>query len=120
MALRIKPDNYVPPVEDNDEIEAEEIPVEEPIEESPAAQPAVMHGSGSVPQDVARYLPPDAICQNCIYFMEPGTCEIVAGAIEPQGRCSLFVPDQMQEESLDPSMGEIPAEPVTEDSTEEY
>ena len=67
----------------------------------------MIHGGGQVGQDVARYLPPDAVCANCIYFMEPNTCDIVAGNIEPQGRCSLFTADDMSgEQPADNSLTE--------------
>lgn len=76
-----------------DEPELEDTPIEEAAEPQDSMEPMMMHGGGQVSPDVARYLPPDAVCANCIHFMEPNTCEIVSGAIEPQGRCSLFSAD---------------------------
>ncbi len=95
MALRVKV-NTPPATEEM----PEELPVEEPLE-APAEMPEEpmmlpMAGGGQVAQDVARYLGPDAVCQNCIHFLEPNTCEIVAGPIDPQGRCSLFTPDSVE------------------------
>lgn len=97
MALRLKGD--APPPAPIEEPEVDDNPTEEAAEPTDAT-PMMMHGGGGcqVSQDVARYLPPDCICANCIYFMEPNTCEVVAGPVEAQGRCSLFTADDMSQE----------------------
>jgi len=46
-------------------------------------------------------------CQNCINWLEPNACEVVAGPIEPEGMCNLYTID-----------GEMPPEDDEEDDEE--
>lgn len=44
-------------------------------------------------QEISGYLGPESgpfACGNCIHFEDPGSCGLVAGAIDPQGCCNLF------------------------------
>jgi len=117
MALRIKGDTPALPAE-----ESIEEPVEQPVEEQaePSDGMLPMAGGGQVSPEVARYLGPDAICQNCIHFLEPNTCEIVAGQIEPNGRCSLFEADAMEEGMPETEMALDMQEQPTEIPPTEY
>jgi hypothetical protein len=63
---------------------------------------SMMQG-GNVDPQVARYLPPDCRCQGCIHFIDPGSCEIVAGPIDPQAVCSLYTPDANGQETSEES-----------------
>lgn len=120
MALRIKGNTPLPSASPDAQIEDE--PVEQPVEEQaePTSPQGMLPiaGGGQVSPEVARYLGPDAICQNCIHFLEPNTCEIVAGQIEPQGRCSLFEADAMEdgmpETELAPDMEQPTEMPPTD------
>jgi len=118
MALRIK-GNDVPPAPPVEEPIEDEQPVEEQAEPTlPQSGMLPIASGGTVDPAVARYLGPDAICQNCIHFLEPNTCEIVAGQIEPQGRCSLFEADAMEdgmpETELAPDMEQPTEMPPTD------
>ncbi len=49
--------------------------------------------SGKVSQSQAGYQPrPNngQSCGACVHFQPPGACQLVDGAISPQGWCSLF------------------------------
>lgn len=115
MALRVKPDNYQPPAEE--EIPVEEVPMEEPDD---MGSMLPMASGGQVDPEAARYFGREYMCQGCIHFMEPGTCEIVAGEIDPEGICSLFVPDAAEVEAsiptADPMMGaDVPETEIPSD-----
>ncbi len=73
----------------------------EPIGDD-AAQGEDMTSEGRVSPDVARYFGPEAICSGCVHFIEPGSCEIVAGPIDPGGRCSLWTSDDAEEKAESP------------------
>ena len=62
-------------------------------------------GGGQVDPEVARYMEPNYRCNNCVHFMEPGSCEIVAGPIDPEAVCSLHTPDA---EAMAPEAEEMP------------
>lgn len=106
MALRIKGNT---PAEPAEESQPKVAPAEEPTalpEEAaiPEVSPGMsdpgmlpMAGGGQVSPEVARYFGPEGICANCRHYTEPGACEIVSGPIDPDGRCNLFDPDQMDE-----------------------
>ena len=93
---------------------------------SQAANPAVMPmatsmpdlnaqpSSGTVDPAVARYLGPEAVCATCIHFMEPSSCEVVSGAIDPQGRCCLHEADAMDMDT-DEAADTLDSMPVAED-----
>jgi hypothetical protein len=85
------------------------------------AEPMMESGAegmgGMVDPTVARYLGPNDRCGSCVHFMEPGTCEIVAGPIDPMGVCSLFTPDI---ESVEEPVEDIPTDaPITEEEAPE-
>jgi hypothetical protein len=116
MALRIKTNDPVA------EPEVEQ-PVEEPTEAAPPQEaiPAPEPQGGMVDPIAARYFGPESRCAGCVHFMEGpqgGSCEIVSGPIDPQGVCSLFMADQMD----DPLATEaIPAaEPPTDIPSDAY
>ena len=89
-----------------DEAMSEELPLEE---EMPLEEPMQM--GGMVSPESARYFGPEGRCMNCIHFSEPGSCEIVSGQIDPEGICSLFTQDSMDEPMPDDMpMPELPAE----------
>ncbi len=69
-----------------DETELDDEMLEEPQEEGLV---------GKVSPESARYFGPEGRCANCVHFMEPGSCEIVAGEIAADGICSLFSQDEM-------------------------
>jgi hypothetical protein len=93
MALKIG--GMAPPVEEEMPV-AEEMPVEATEMAMEPEMPAVE--GGLVSPEAARYFGPESRCAGCIHFMEPGTCEIVAGPIDPQGVCVLFEADAMMDE----------------------
>lgn len=78
----------------------------QPVETEPLdmMDPAsMMAGGGTVEKTLVHYLGPERIemaCKNCIHFMEPGTCDIVAGGVDPEGTCNLFVMDSGGEEEM--------------------
>jgi hypothetical protein len=96
------------------------------------AEPMMESGAegmgGMVDPTVARYLGPNDRCGACVHFMEgarsssdlnstasnTGTCEIVAGPIDPMGVCSLFTPDI---ESVEEPVENVPTE-MTEEAPE--
>lgn len=75
-----------------------DVPVDLAVPVDPQVQPAPPVGvprfSGQkVSPEVARYLGPEAgpfECQGCDHFMEPNSCGIVEGQIDPKGVCCLF------------------------------
>lgn len=52
-------------------------------------------GDEKIAQSAANYMgesPDETVrCQLCKYFVEPGTCQVVKGVIDPLGTCDLFV-----------------------------
>lgn len=42
-------------------------------------------------------------CANCGHFQQPNKCQLIAGAISPQGWCRLFAP--MSGQAADPLRG---------------
>ena len=73
-------------------------------------------GGGTVSPELVHYVGPermDQACQRCIHFMEPKSCEIVAGPIDPAGTCNLFTQDSGEEEPIvEPDMSDIPVEDI--------
>lgn len=118
MALRIKPKDYNPPQAPVDEPIEEELPVEEPMAPAtPEMLPmldAPIQGGGQVDPESARYFTSEHSCSGCIHFMEPGSCEIVSGEIDPEGICSLYVPDA-EALGAEPTLDTPVEEPLTED-----
>ena len=101
MALRIgNPNASPPPPAPPEQDEAASLPTAMQSLEAPT-------GAGMVDPAVARYLGPEMRCQNCVHFMEPGSCEVVSGAIDSQGVCSLHTADM---EAEMPMEEEVPAE----------
>lgn len=47
-----------------------------------------------VPQAQVNYRPAEAgkACANCTFFIEPSSCQKVAGKIDPGGVCDLWEP----------------------------
>jgi hypothetical protein len=48
-----------------------------------------------VPQNAAQYqtTPKDkARCDNCVAFLAPSSCKVVAGTISPSGWCMMYSP----------------------------
>ena len=85
--------------------------VDEELTQEPEAEPEM--GGGTVSPESARYFGPEGRCMNCIHFMEPGSCEIVAGQIDPQGICSLFTQDSGEDQIMEE------APPVEDEGTED-
>lgn len=81
--------------------------------------PDMAMGGGQVDPEVARYLEPNYRCNNCVHFMEPGSCEIVAGPIDPEAVCSLYSPDTELMEAPDESQDELLAAGPAVEETEE-
>lgn len=77
------------------QVEDEDMPEEDLMQEGPQM------GGGMVSPESARYFGPDSRCKNCIHFMEPASCEIVSGSIDPDGICSLFTQDSEEDMSLE-------------------
>ena len=85
------------------------------------AEPAVMPmddmmqppSGGLVSPETARYLGPEAICATCVHFIDPGSCEVVSGEIDPQGRCCLHEADA--DTDTDEAADALEAMPVAED-----
>lgn len=64
---------------------------------------------GSVDPSIAGYMGPEygpCVCQNCVHFLEPNACHIVAGNIDPQGFCRIFTPESPQEDAIEPMLDE--------------
>lgn len=80
--------------------------MEQPVEQEslgPMDEASMYAGGGSVEKSLVHYLGPERMemaCKNCIHFMEPGTCDIVAGGVDPEGTCNLFVMDSGGEEEM--------------------
>lgn len=88
---------------------------EEMTPEAPDAlaseMPMMPDGGGRVDPEVARYLEPSYRCHNCVHFMDPNQCEIVAGPIQPDGVCSLYTPDSAaMDQPADETIAMLPAE----------
>lgn len=61
--------------------------------EQSAGQHLDMMQQGKVPPDQANYgpsVPGGPRCDQCIHFMPPNVCEIVAGDISPDGVSDMF------------------------------
>lgn len=98
MALRIgggRP--TAPPVEE--ELPVEEAPVEEPMPEDLMAElPQDLGegamGGGSVSPMIVQYKTAQQrdmeACGSCVHFQQDGSCEIVAGPIDPEGICNIY------------------------------
>lgn len=89
-------------------------------EEMAAAEPIKEMGNdgmamGMVAPEAAKYMGPEMRCESCVHYMEPGSCEVVAGKIDPQGVCMIFTPDTQNPEEapmggpVDEAM--VPTEP---------
>lgn len=64
---------------------------------------------GMVPQQNAGYMGPENgpfECQNCGFFNEPNSCEVVTGSIDPKGCCNNYTPDKDQSEDEGPDEDE--------------
>ena len=106
MALRISDPN--PPPRMPTQMEATADPAVIPMNEM--MQPP---SGGLVSPETARYFGPEAVCENCIHFVEPGSCEVVAGPIDPGGRCCNYEADTDTE--TDEAADTLEAMPVAED-----
>ena len=106
MALRISDPN--PPPRMPTQMEATADPAVIPMNEM--MQPS---GGGLVSPEVARYLGPEAVCATCVHFIDPGSCEVVSGEIDPQGRCCLHEADA--DTDTDEAADALEAMPVAED-----
>ena len=105
MALRIgNPNTPSPMPQEEDVSEPAVMPMEERMQPS---------GGGLVSPETARYFGPEAVCENCIHFVEPGSCEVVAGPIDPGGRCCNYEADTDTE--TDEAADTLEAMPVAED-----
>jgi hypothetical protein len=93
MAMRIggEPTAPEPSPDKPEQTEAASLPTSLSALDAPA-------GQGMVDPLVARYLGPTERCQTCIHFMEPGSCEVVSGEIDPEGVCSLHTGDEMDDD----------------------
>lgn len=70
--------------------------------------------AGMVDKTVARYLDAGSHCKNCTHFLEPGSCEVVAGPIDPEAVCMLFTPDGMLQSVGAPTLAEeTPTDGIT-------
>lgn len=127
MALRIggaKP--MPPPVEEEmpmEEAPAEEMPVEEPMpEEMPTEEPPMgaEPPMGMVEPSIAGYKGPEEgpfSCGHCAYYMGEGKCSVLAGPVEEDGLCNLFMspaPEESEEE-MPMDEEEMPAEEAPEE-----
>lgn len=104
--LRIKMPGGKPMLEAMDVEPTEDVQVEDV-----AAEPEMVTPMGYVDQTAARYFGPDSICQVCTHFLEPDACEVVAGVIDPAGRCSLFNPDELEEPIDEESIEDVEVSP---------
>lgn len=89
------------PTEMPEEETMDAIPEQEAPPEEIQPTPDQMQMGCQVSPESAKYMPPDMRCQSCIHFMEPGSCEVVSGPIDPAGVCLLFVADQPDEGEQD-------------------
>lgn len=122
MALRIGQGQAASkPAVMEEEPDLSEVPVEAPVEEVAVEEPVEMTGTAKASPEAARYLMPEYRCGSCVHFLDGGgdvgECELVAGAIHPEGSCSLYEPDA---EMLAPDEPMMEAEaPVAEEPVEE-
>jgi hypothetical protein len=105
--IRIKDKSVPPQVE---EPIAPEMPVEEPPVDEGLIDTSV--GSGVVDPEAARYMGPESRCHACIHFDGTSSCEVVAGPIDPEGVCMLFIPDTSSEPA------EVPMDASAEEDME--
>lgn len=120
MALRIGGRAPMPPVEE-EQLPVEEAPVEEPMPEDLLSElpesleeglPEEATAGGMVDPVIAGYKGPEQgpfACSNCIHFREDGSCEIIAGPVDPEGVCNLFTsaaPVQQEEMPVEEEMPE--------------
>ncbi len=118
---------------------APEAPAEEPMDEEMAAMPEEMpeetpeetpeempeETGGVLDPMVAGYKGPEMgpfACANCAYFKGPNACSVVAGMIDPDGICNVFMSGSQGEEPMpeEEAPEEAPEEiPAEEEPTEE-
>lgn len=111
MAMRIGNPPTTPPAVPQPAAPAQESPEMMDALASFAGEDTATGETGLVDPEVARYTGPEAVCSSCIHFLEPGTCEVVSGPIDPGGRCSLHTADTGGETK------ELPMEEPIEDET---
>jgi len=54
-------------------------------------QSSMSNGAHYAPAAKNPFKPAGLMCQNCVFFNEAGQCQIVAGKIEPEAICKLWV-----------------------------
>jgi hypothetical protein len=72
-------------------------PSQPPMPDAPDQDMDSPSSSGQTTQQISGYMGPESgpfECEHCIHFQAPGSCEIVAGDIDPEGCCNLFEPQQ--------------------------
>lgn len=59
-------------------------------------QTALADGAHYAPASKNPFVKEGLVCSNCVYFMGGQACEIVAGKVEPNGICKLWIiPDNL-------------------------
>lgn len=107
MALRIGGKKMEEPIEEVPMEESapdmmSELPPDLGLEEEPAAPEG--DGAGSVnPLQVHYKTGQERLqeaCEQCMYYIPEGACQIVAGEIDPSGVCNVFSPMAAPEEEM--------------------
>lgn len=90
--------------------------IEAPVEEVPVDDPSVepdlltgMEGNVKLDQSLVVYMSGEYgpfKCSNCFYWVEPNACQMVAGEIDPEGKCNIYFPP---ESAAAPEKAEMPA-----------
>ena len=90
--------------------------------------PAMMGGDadvipvdeGKIDQASIHYRQPGEVCAGCVHYLDtpdgmtPPGCDVVAGDINPEGNCMLFMAGGASEMPLGAEMEEAPIEPMIE------
>ena len=54
-------------------------------------QSSMSNGAHYAPAKVNPFKASGLMCKNCVFFNEAGQCQIVAGKIEPEAICKMWV-----------------------------
>lgn len=72
------------------------------------------HESDRTSQQIAGYMGPDQgpfECEHCIHWVDPDSCTLVAGKLDPHGCCNLFQKDPNKPSENDGDADDAEQEP---------
>lgn len=87
-------------IPDPAEGEAPGLPDAQPDESQLPSEDMGGDSPGQVDPSIVVYMTPDFgpfQCSNCVHFLAPNACHVVAGDIDPGGICHVFTPQGPQE-----------------------